>query len=400
MMFKKNKEIGMGLNFSKMIMRRMLLSIFFFIMLLSLSAFAEDLVGKKKIIQANPAAPANVPVVSGKQVQQKSLSPAVTGNMPATGSVQQYTASGTITITNPAGTPRWKPDDDKTISWNYTGAPGQNVKIDLFRGILFIQTIKSSASIGAGGQGTFIWNIPNSINPAEDYFVRVRSLEKPAVEAIAQVGIYGNIAVDYDTWGSSEHPQFKKPSQPEFKIFASPTNSKVGQNVKVTLQRGGSMVKVLKSSHPINSVFKLDITEDMPMGNNYTMLIQSVEYPWIRKTYGEFGIWGKAELNNVRDSYAPDQPVLIGGYTLGGCSEVKLTLTNKKADRVISYRNIPVAANNQFSYTYDRNFLFQSCAQGETSCWAVYKESLLLGVEAACVGSELKSAYPRFFVHF
>ena len=59
MMFKKSKKLGMGLNFSKMILRMMGLSIFFFIMLLSLSAYAFQVGGQKKMIQANPVVPAN-----------------------------------------------------------------------------------------------------------------------------------------------------------------------------------------------------------------------------------------------------------------------------------------------------------------------------------------------------
>ena len=59
MMFKKNMERGMGLNFSKMILRTILLSLFFFIMLLSLSAYAFEAGGQKKMIQANPVVPTN-----------------------------------------------------------------------------------------------------------------------------------------------------------------------------------------------------------------------------------------------------------------------------------------------------------------------------------------------------
>ena len=59
MMFKKNKEFGMRFNVSKIILRTMLLSLFFFIMLLSLSAYAAEISGKKRLIHADPVVPAN-----------------------------------------------------------------------------------------------------------------------------------------------------------------------------------------------------------------------------------------------------------------------------------------------------------------------------------------------------
>lgn len=59
MMLKKSKETVMGLNFSKMILRMMLLSLFFSIILLSSSAYALEAGSQKKMIKANPVVPAN-----------------------------------------------------------------------------------------------------------------------------------------------------------------------------------------------------------------------------------------------------------------------------------------------------------------------------------------------------
>ena len=59
MLFKKSKKLGMGFNVGKMFMRTILLSLFFFIMLMSLSAYAFEVGGQKKMIQANPVVPTN-----------------------------------------------------------------------------------------------------------------------------------------------------------------------------------------------------------------------------------------------------------------------------------------------------------------------------------------------------
>lgn len=61
-----------------------------------------------------------------------------------------------------------------TIRWAFSGAePGENVRIDLLRNGLLYRTIASSVPIGSGGNGSYDWTVPATLEPWKKYKVRV-----------------------------------------------------------------------------------------------------------------------------------------------------------------------------------------------------------------------------------
>src|SRR5260370_24660779 len=88
-----------------------------------------------------------------------------------------------ITVTIPVTGALWPQGSSQTISWTYRGlADTGSVRLDLLRGgMLLPQTpaIRTSATIGSNGAGSFTWNIPTNLPLSSDYTVVVTSNSDP-----------------------------------------------------------------------------------------------------------------------------------------------------------------------------------------------------------------------------
>jgi len=79
-----------------------------------------------------------------------------------------------ITVTSPNGGEAWAPQSTKTITWAYTGDPG-NLKIELLRGSSVVSTLTSSVSKGSNGAGSYTWSISSRQSTGPDYKIRITS---------------------------------------------------------------------------------------------------------------------------------------------------------------------------------------------------------------------------------
>ncbi|MEW6419944.1 MAG: choice-of-anchor D domain-containing protein [Nitrospirota bacterium] len=89
--------------------------------------------------------------------------------------------AATITVTVPNGGESWKAGTTQTIRWTYTANPGSNVKIELLKGGSLNKTIKSSTSIGSGGNGLYNWAIPSNQTAGTDYKIRITSTSSSTI---------------------------------------------------------------------------------------------------------------------------------------------------------------------------------------------------------------------------
>jgi hypothetical protein len=80
-----------------------------------------------------------------------------------------------ITVLSPNGAETWTAGSTQTIRWSYTGNPGSYVKIELLKGGVVNRIIKSFASKGGGGNGSFDWHIPSTQVTDSDYRIRITS---------------------------------------------------------------------------------------------------------------------------------------------------------------------------------------------------------------------------------
>ncbi len=85
------------------------------------------------------------------------------------------TQPSSITVASPNGGESWQAGTTRTIAWSYTGNPGTYVKIDLLNNGAFVGAIASSAPLGSGGSGSYIWNIPSTQATGNLYQIRVTS---------------------------------------------------------------------------------------------------------------------------------------------------------------------------------------------------------------------------------
>ena len=89
--------------------------------------------------------------------------------------------ASSITVSVPNGGESWKAGTTQTIRWTYTANPGSNVKIELLKGGSLNRTIKSSTSIGSGGNGSYNWAILSSQTAGTDYKIRITSTSNTTI---------------------------------------------------------------------------------------------------------------------------------------------------------------------------------------------------------------------------
>ncbi|HMK64558.1 MAG TPA: C1 family peptidase, partial [Thermodesulfobacteriota bacterium] len=82
-----------------------------------------------------------------------------------------------ITVTKPASGASWQIGTTQAVSWTFTGDPGSFVKIDLWKGGAFIQTLSNSTSITS----SFSWSIPAGLAVGSDYLIVVSSTSNASI---------------------------------------------------------------------------------------------------------------------------------------------------------------------------------------------------------------------------
>jgi len=76
-----------------------------------------------------------------------------------------------ITVTLPNGGESWQTGTTQTITW--TDNISENVKIQLFKSSTLYSTIRTSTA----SDGSFTWNIADTIQPGADYKIRIASID-------------------------------------------------------------------------------------------------------------------------------------------------------------------------------------------------------------------------------
>jgi C1A family cysteine protease len=89
----------------------------------------------------------------------------------------------TITLTKPASGVSWQTGTTQAINWTFTGDPGPFVKIDLWKGGAFSQTLSSSTAI----TGSYNWTVPTSLMVGNDYQIVVSSTSNASVSGSSSI---------------------------------------------------------------------------------------------------------------------------------------------------------------------------------------------------------------------
>ena len=91
------------------------------------------------------------------------------------------TVSGSIIVTGPNGGEGYAINHGYGIQWQYTGNPGQTVKIELLKGGILNTVLTPSESIGTDGLGYYYWIVSPTQPIGDDYSLRISSTQDPAV---------------------------------------------------------------------------------------------------------------------------------------------------------------------------------------------------------------------------
>ncbi len=80
-----------------------------------------------------------------------------------------------ITVSAPNGGETWAAGSSQTISWDYSGSPGDLVKVELLKSGAAAKVINTGAYIGLNGSGSCQWTVPAGLTLGTAYKVRVTS---------------------------------------------------------------------------------------------------------------------------------------------------------------------------------------------------------------------------------
>ena len=152
-----------------------------------------------------------------------------------------------ITVTSPNAGEIWYKETPQTITWTSTGDVGSNVKIDLYKAMIWVGTISSSTP----NDGSFSWIFPLSQTTGTDYQICIQSTSNPSVydySSIFTIAVPPSINVTSPDSGEIWERDMTH------EITWTSTGD-VGSNVKIDLYKAMIWVGTISSSTPNDGSF-------------------------------------------------------------------------------------------------------------------------------------------------
>ena len=194
----------------------------------------------------------------------------------------RFNSSGpAISVTSPVTGDAWERGTTRTISWTYTGNPGQYVRIELWRGASKFTTLNWRVPVGSGGSGTYSWRVGNFTPTGTNYTIKVVSTSNPAytgTSGVFTIGSPATITVTSPTSGA----RWRSPSSQTIRWNYTGTP---GTQVKIQLLRGGSVLSDIADNISIGSAgtgsYGWVISSSLSGGSNYQVKVMSKSNPTI-----------------------------------------------------------------------------------------------------------------------
>jgi len=170
--------------------------------------------------------------------------------------------SNQITVTSPDGGESWQVGSSHIISWtdNLVG----NVEIQLFKGGVF----NSSLSTSTASDGSFTWNISNSLIQGLDYKIRISSVTDGNILDFSNTDftltneIIVTIPNGTESWQTGTSHTIR-------------WTDNLTENVKLELFNNGIFQSEITTSTPSNGSFSWDIPISIPASLN----LKNQKYP-------------------------------------------------------------------------------------------------------------------------
>jgi 5-hydroxyisourate hydrolase-like protein (transthyretin family) len=192
-------------------------------------------------------------------------------------------AANTVTVTSPNGGEVWPLGLTQTIRWTYSGTPGANVKIELYRGYGFSKLISASTPIGNGGSGSYSWPVPSWQTVDSSYSIKITSTSNSAYKDASD----GKFTITNATTPPPTTPTITVSSPNGGETWQQGSTQTVrwsytgnpGTNVKVELLKGGAVNSVLSSSASIGSggsgSYSWTVPSSQVLGTDYQVRVTS-----------------------------------------------------------------------------------------------------------------------------
>ncbi|MBF7083258.1 GPI anchored serine-threonine rich family protein [Desulfallas sp. Bu1-1] len=200
-------------------------------------------------------------------------------------------AGATITVTSPNGGEDWAAGSTHNVTWNYTGDPGAQVKIELLKGDAVDTVISSGAPVGTEGAGSYSWTIPKNQAPGGDYTVRVTSTSDSSCtdtsDGSFSITAPSNTVVGFDP---SETTVYKNPIEdysPEFVISVTINGLAGGQKILSfhdMIKFDPALLEAVKVEIPTGSLLEPVLFWDHQIDNQhgvieFALARENVNYP-------------------------------------------------------------------------------------------------------------------------
>lgn len=223
---------------------------------------------------------------------EMALNPA---NPAYTGTNNNNSTIGDINVVSPNGKVAWKRGTNQTIRWNYRGAPGSRVKIELLKNGEFSRLINSDVPIGSGGSGSYRWLINANQTLGTDYKVRVTSTTKSAYTdtSYSNFMITGGIVVTSPNGGENWSRGTKQ-------IIRWNYSGTPGYRVKIELLKNGRKNRIISTNTSNDGSYNWSINSIQTLGAGYKIRVKSTTNPsYTDKSNKNFSIDDfSADINN------------------------------------------------------------------------------------------------------
>jgi len=192
--------------------------------------------------------------------------------------VQKFAWVLGLAVVSPNGGEGWKRGTTQSITWNYAGNPGTDVKIDLYKGGMFNSTLTESTLIGADGSGYYDWQIPGNMALGTDYRIRISSTTDPTVYDESNMNFTIRKTLVLASPNGSEGWDAGTTHSITWTYVGNP-----GPDVRIDLYKGGTFISTIVSSTSSGSngigSYKWTIPLDMTAGSDYQVKISSISKP-------------------------------------------------------------------------------------------------------------------------
>jgi hypothetical protein len=270
----------------------------------------------------------------------------------ATGTSESFTINGpTITnvnINSSNGT--FTAGQKYTISWSYTGSPG-NVKIDLLQNGSEYANIKSSTNVGKSNAGSYSWTIP-ATQPTGSYTVKVTALaNSDCTNTSSSFSIAGPTITGVNINSSGGTCTAGQKYTISWSYTGSPGN------VKIVLQ-GSTTTTTIKSSTSAGTSGTGSYAWTIPNAQStgsYTVTVTALANADFSNTSSSFSIAGptisKVSVSSTNGTLTAGQKYTISWSYTGNPGNVKIVLLQGSTTSTIK-SSTSVGQNNTGSYNW------------------------------------------------